>query len=159
MQNNDFKELNKTQSVLFAVGGVLMVLGIGCFVFMFQQQVAGCVFLVGAILFALMQCMQIYTGSDRTLRRLKSIMNLADLLFVLTGVLMIDTAITNAGQTDPIHAHRFLSQMFTNWSTYIECVYNKWIVLLFIAVTLEVYTTHRISHELGKNAPDSRSEN
>lgn len=145
--------------MLFAVGGVLMVVGIGCFVFMFQQQIAGCVFLVGAVLFALMQCMQVYLGKDRTLRRLKSIMNLADLLFVLTGVLMIDTAITNAAQADPIHAHRFLSQMFTNWTTYIECVYNKWIVLLFIAVTLEVYTTHRISHELAKNTPKNKPEN
>lgn len=133
---NDFRQLNKTQSTLFLVGGLLMVVSMGFYVFMIQRQIAGIVFLIGAVLFAVMQCMQTYHGNDVTLRRLKSIMTMADLFFVLAGVLMIDSA------------NQFLSSVFSNHIYYVMYVYNKWIVLLLIAVVLEVYTTHRISHEI-----------
>ena len=160
MQNNEFRQLGKTQSLAFAVGGMLMVVGVGSFVFMFHQQLSALVFTVGALLFAVMQTMQAYLGSNITLRRLKSIMNLAGLLFVLAGVLMVDTAMTNAALADPAaNAPQFLSNMFTNWTTYIECVYNKWIILLAIAVVLELYTTHRISAELAKQSKNDSSEN
>lgn len=135
---NDFRQLNKTQSTLFLVGGLLMVVSMGFYVFMIQRQIAGIVFLIGAVLFAVMQCMQTYHGNDVTLRRLKSIMTMADLFFVLAGVLMIDSA------------NQFLSSVFSNHIYYVMYVYNKWIVLLLIAVVLEVYTTHRISHEINK---------
>ena len=135
---NDFRQLNKTQSTLFLVGGLLMVVSMGFYVFMIQRQIAGIVFLIGAVLFAVMQCMQTYHGNDVTLRRLKSIMTMADLFFVLAGVLMIDSA------------NQFLSSVFSNHLYYVMYVYNKWIVLLLIAVVLEVYTTHRISHEINK---------
>lgn len=137
------KELTKIQTRLFMAGGALMVIGTGMFVFLFHQFVAGIVFLVGAVLFACMQCMQAYTGNDITIRRLKSIQNLADLFFVLAGVLMVDTATC------------FLRPVFTNQEVYVEVLYNKWIVLLMIAVVLEFYTTHRLSHELSKNDKDS----
>jgi len=135
---NNFRRLNNTQSALFLVGGLLMAVSLGCFVFMFQQQIASFVFLLGAVLFAVMQCMQTYHGTDLTVKRLKSIMTMADLLFVLSGVLMIDTTT------------RFLRPVFTNQEYYIQYVYNKWIVLLLIAVVLEVYSTHRISYEIRK---------
>ena len=115
-----------------------MVVSMGFYVFMIQRQIAGIVFLIGAVLFAVMQCMQTYHGNDVTLRRLKSIMTMADLFFVLAGVLMIDSA------------NQFLSSVFSNHIYYVMYVYNKWIVLLIIAVVLEVYTTHRISHEINK---------
>ncbi len=151
LQNKSFRELSAVESLVMLLGSVLMVIGIGCFVFMFHQKIAGFVFFTGAVLFAV-QCLQGYRGKDITLRRLKNIMNLANLLFIFAGVLMIDTAMTNAVIADPTGGHhRFLSNMFTNWETYIQCVYNKWLVLLLIAVVLELYTTHRISRELAKN--------
>lgn len=152
MEKDGFRILNKMQTTLFMLGGLLMVAGVGCFVFMFQQELAGCVFLVGALLFATMQCMQAYNGRNLTLRRLKSIMNLADLLFVLAGVLMIDTAITNAAFATGQVGHQFLRPLFSNQENYIQFVYNKWLVLMIIAVMLEIYTTHRISHELSKQS-------
>jgi drug/metabolite transporter (DMT)-like permease len=145
---NDFRQLNGTQSVLFLVGGILMVVGMGFYVFMLWRDIAGAVFLLGAVLFSVMQCIQTYNGTSITLRRLKNIMTMADLLFVLSGVLMIDTAT------------QFLRPMFRNQINYIEYVYNKWLPLLMIAVVLEVYTTHRISSEIKKQKKqeDGKSE-
>lgn len=150
VQNKDFRELSTIESYVLMAGCVLMVVGIGCFVFMFHQRVAGFVFFAGAVLFAV-QCLQCYKGNDISLRRLKNIMNLANLLFILAGVLMIDTAMTNIVYAEPMAGHhRFLSNMFSNWETYIQYIYNKWLPLLLIAVVLELYTTHRISRELTK---------
>lgn len=150
VRNKDFRELSRVESLILVAGCLLMVAGIGCFVFMFHQIVAGCVFTLGAMLFAV-QSLQGYHGSDITLRRLKSIMNLANIFFILAGILMVDTAMTNIVLADPMGAHhRFLSNMFSNWETYIQCIYNKWLPLLLIAVVLELYSTHRISSELNK---------
>lgn len=120
-----------------------MVIGVGCFVFMVVPTVTCWVFLAGAILFATMQLSQSYDGRDITVRRLRRIMSLADILFILAGIIMCDTAFANAG-------HSFFRDFFTNQETYISFLYNKWVVLLLIAAVLEVYTTHRISHELSK---------
>ena len=126
------------------LGGLLMVVGAGCYVFMFAQPVVCWVFLLGTILFAAMQCMQSYEGTDMTVRRLKRIMTLADLFFVLAGLLMVDTT------------YLFLRDAFNNVIDYYQMVYNKWVVLLLIAVALEVYTTHRISHMQGKQQDNDR---
>lgn len=132
------KQLSRFQSILFLVGGALMVIGVGCFVFMLVPEVTSWVFLAGCILFATMQLMQSYEGQDITLRRLKKIQNLTDILFILAGIDMVDTAF------------KFFLPLFSNYESYITILYNKWPVLLLIAAVLEVYTTHRIDHELSK---------
>ena len=137
------KPLTRLQSFLFLVGGILMVVGAMAFVLMWHREVACWVFLVGAVLFAVIQSMQLYEGSNTTIRRLKKILNVADLFFVLAGILMVDTC------------HHFLLPLFRNggsdgYYTYIEYVYNKWVVLLLAAAILEVYDTFRISSEFGR---------
>lgn len=132
------KQLNKFQTIAFLCGSVLMVVGVGCFSLMWHQPIACWVFLVGSILFGVMQMLQSYEGNDVTLRRLKRIQNLADLLFILTGILMVDSS------------YGFIRPAFAQYIDYVTYVYNKWVVLLLIAVVLEVYTTHRIDHELSK---------
>ena len=117
---------------------MLMVAGAGCYVMMWQQRVVCWIFLVGSVMFSLMQTMQVYTGTELVLRRLKNIQGLASLLFVISGVLMADSA------------YGFFRLMFDNIADYIEIVYNKWVVLLLVAALLEVYTTHRINNELSK---------
>lgn len=139
------KQLNRWQSATFLVGGALMVVGAGCFVTGFMQHVACWVFLVGAVMFTLMQSMQTYEGRNIAIRRLRRIMSLANILFLLSGILMVDTV------------YHFLLPLFRNSSgdgyyNYIQFVYNKWVVLLLVAAILEVYTTHRISSELQKEA-------
>ena len=137
------KQLNKTQGILFLAGGVMMVAGAGCFVFMWQQKVVCWVFLLGVILFTLMQLMQTYEGSDLVVRRLKRIQAIADILFLLSGFLMVDTAYQ---YLLPL----FKSQDGSGYYAYLSYVYNKWVILLLIAALLELYTTHRINYELNK---------
>ena len=117
---------------------MLMVAGAGCYVMMWQQKIVCWIFLVGSVMFSLMQTMQVYSGTELVLRRLKNIQGLASLLFVISGVLMADSA------------YGFFRPMFDNIADYIELVYNKWVVLLLVAALLEVYTTHRINNELSK---------
>ena len=132
------KQLSKFQSVLFLTGGTLMVVGAGGFALMWQQPVMCWVFLLGARLFALMQIAQSYEGRDVTIRRLKRIQGLADLLFIFSGILMADSA------------WGFFRPLFSSMVDYVNLVYNKWVVLLLIAAALEVYTVHRLDHELSK---------
>ena len=132
------KQLNSLQSILFMTGGALMVVGVGCYVFMFATQIVCWIALVGCILFALMQMMQTYEGRSLTIKRLKNILNLADFLFVFAGLLMVD------------NAYGFLRPIFDNQIDYITYVYNKWVVLLLIAALIEEYAMHRIDHELKK---------
>lgn len=135
------KELTQIQSIIFLVGGAMMVAGAGLYVLLLSQHVACWIFLVGAVLFAMMQAMQLYEGQSLTLRRLKRIQLLADLLFVLSGLLMVDSS------------YRFLLSAFEGgqgYINYLTYIYNKWVILLLIASLLEVYTTHRISTELKK---------
>ncbi|MBR6445441.1 MAG: hypothetical protein IKS94_03285 [Prevotella sp.] len=134
------RPLNRLQNLLFLVGGILMVLGATAFVLMWHREVACWVFLVGAVLFAVIQSMQMYEGNNTTIRRLKKILNVADLFFILAAILMVDTV------------HHFLLPIFRSggsdgYYTYIEYVYNKWVVLLLAAAILEVYATFRISSE------------
>lgn len=132
------KEMSKIESAVYLTGGALMVIGVGCFVFMWQQRVVSWIFLAGAVLFSTIQAMQTYEGNDITIKRLKRIQSLADILFVVAGILMVDTA------------WNFMMGLFQNYITYITYLYNKWVIPLLIAAILEMYTTHRLSSELKK---------
>ena len=130
------KQLNKIQSIIFLVGGLLMVAGACCFAIMWQQDIVSWVYLVGALLFAVIQIMQSYDGNSLSVKRLKSIMTLADVLFVVAGLLMIDKV------------YGVFRPMFDNFESYVSILYNKWVIVLLIAAVLEMYTMHRIEHEL-----------
>ena len=132
------KQLNKLQSLIFLTGGAMMVVGAGCFALMWQQKIACWIYLAGALMFGVMQMMQEYQGNNFTVKRLKRIMSLADIFFILSGFLMVDMV------------YRFLQSVFDNYLTYYNTIYNKWVVLLLIAAILEMYTMHRIGHELSK---------
>lgn len=132
------KQLSKLQSTLFLIGGVLMVIGAGCYAFIYAQQVVCWVYLAGAVLFASMQVSETYEGNNQAVKRLKRIMTFADIFFVLSGLLMVDSA------------YMFMRDSFTDIVSYYNLVYNKWVLLLLVAAILEMYTMHRISAELKK---------
>lgn len=132
------KQLSKLQSTLFLIGGVLMVVGAGCYAFLVAQQVVCWVYLVGALIFASMQVNHTYEGNSPTIKRLKRIMTTADIFFVLSGLLMVDSA------------YMFLRDSFSDTVTYLNLIYNKWVLMLLVAAILEMYTMHRISSELKK---------
>ena len=96
------------------------------------------VFLVGTVLFSVIQAMQLYEGKSFVIHRLKRIQAMADICFILSGISMVDTV------------YAFARNWFSNYETYITYFYNKWVLLLLIAALLELYTTHRISRELEK---------
>ncbi|WP_270767655.1 hypothetical protein [Segatella buccae] len=140
------KQLNRFQSILFLAGGTMMVIGAGCFAFGFIYpsllQVVCWVFLLGAILFSLMQNLQAYEGRNLTVRRLKSIQQFAGLFFILAGISMIDTV------------YQIFRPLFSDLVSYFTYIYNKWVLLLLVAAVLELYTTHRIASELKKEGAD-----
>ena len=143
LMNEKMRQLNKLQSTVFLAGGALMVIGAGCFSLMWQQHIVCWLFLLGAIMFSVMQSMQIYEGNSFVVKRLKRIQAVASIFFLISGILMIDTV------------HHFLLSLFQNagsngYQNSLAYVYNKWVVLLLVAAILELYTTHRIGTELQK---------
>ena len=136
------KQLTRLQSLIFLAGGLLMVVGAGLFVFS-NKQLASWIFLVGAIAFVSMQMQQQYEGTNFVIRRLRRIMTLADIWFILAALVMVE------------NAYNFLLPLFVDHlqnglNDYIIYIMGKWVVMLLIAAILEVYTTHRISSELEK---------
>ena len=117
-----------------------MVLGAGCYAFLIGQKVVCWVYLVGALMFAWMQVSQTYEGQSTTIKRLKRIMTTADIFFVLSGLLMVDSA------------YQFMRYSFAYVSTYFNLIYNKWVLMLLVAAILEIYTIHRIGSELKKES-------
>ena len=132
------RQLTKVQNIIFLVGGLLMVIGAGASLLAWRP--APYVFAVGALCFASMQMMQRYEGQNFVIRRLRRILLLSDVLFLLAALLML----ANQGN--------FLG---LSYITYIQYVYNKWVIVLLIAAILQLYATHRIGHELEKEADNS----
>ena len=132
------KQLTKVQNIIFLVGGLLMVIGAGSS--LLAWRLAPYVFAVGALCFASMQMQQRYEGQSFTIRRLRRILLLSDVLFLVAALLML----ANQGNFFRI-----------SYITYIQYVYNKWVIVLLIAAILQLYATHRIGHELEKEADTS----
>ena len=129
------KELTIVQTVIYLAGAVLMVVGAGTMVF--GWLLAPYVYAVGALGFTSMQMLQRYDGPSFVVRRLRRIMLLSDVLFLVSAVLMF------AGQGNPLHLDAL---------TYVKYVHNNWVVTLLIAAILQLYTSHRIGQELEKEA-------
>lgn len=134
------KQLSSLQQIVMAVGAFMMVVGVGCFVFGVLQQVFSVVFFLGAVAFASIQMIQASSdGSENiTLRRLKRIMMIGDICFIVAGLLMLENAY--------VVLYRYLP--LDVWLRY---CWNNWVIALLVAAILEIYTSHRISYELKKN--------
>ena len=134
------KQLSSLQQIVMAVGAFMMVVGVGCFVFGVLQQVFSVVFFLGAVAFASIQMIQASSdGSEGiTLRRLKRIMMIGDICFIVAGLLMLENAY--------VVLYRYLP--LDVWLRY---CWNNWVIALLVAAILEIYTSHRISYELKKN--------
>ena len=134
------KQLSSQQQIVMAVGDFMMVVGVGCFVFGVLQQVFSVVFFLGAVAFASIQMIQASSdGSENiTLRRLKRIMMIGDICFIVAGLLMLENAY--------VVLYRYLP--LDVWLRY---CWNNWVIALLVAAILEIYTSHRISYELKKN--------
>ncbi len=113
---------------------------IGCAANVFMQGWAPYVFSAGALAFVLMQLRQRYDGNNIAIRRLRRIMIISDILFLVSAFLMF------------ANQNNFLGLNVWDYVTYIH---NNWVVTLLVAAILQLYTTHRINHEIEKEAKKS----
>ena len=142
------RQLNKAQTILFILGGFLIVAGVGLYVFTLAPKVVSIAFLAGTILFATMQMAQRYEGTALTLKRLRGIMTAADIAFIIAGLLMFENAWHLLFQATVWHNHDVMN--FEAYENYMKYINNKWVVALLIAAVLELYSMNRISYELKK---------
>lgn len=133
------RQLSKQQVAVFVAGALLMAVGAGSSLLLWAW--APYVYAVGALAFTSMQMLQRYEGPNIAIRRLRRIMLLSDVLFLVTAVLMF------AGRQNVFGIDQI---------TYMQYVYNKWVITLLIAAILQLYTTHRIDHELQRESDNSR---
>ena len=129
------KQLSKTQTVIFAIGALLMLAGAA--LGMFFRAAAPYVFAVGALAFVAMQVQQRYEGDDLTIQRLRRIMLLSDVLLIVAAALMF------ADYGNPFG----LDQL-----TWLQYIHNNWVVVLLIAAVMQLYTVFRIDSELRQEA-------
>ena len=129
------RELNKLQTAIFLFGGILMAVGAGTTLLGWGS--APYIFAFGAVGFSSMQMQQRYEGQNFTIRRLRRMMLLSDVLFLVAALLMFASKGDYFG---------------LSYITYIEYVYNKWVIVLLIAALLQLYSMHRIGSELEKEA-------
>ena len=111
------KQLNRIETIIYAAGGLMMALGTGLYAFFIKQDIACIVMLVGAIGFATMQMRQQYLGTNIAIRRLRRIMVLADVGFILAGLFMVEDVY---GIVRP-----FAVNSIGGYTTYVNIVYHK----------------------------------
>ena len=121
---NLMKKLNKIQILVFRLGGLLMLLG--AVLNPIEVEAAPYVYCLGALMFASMQMMESYEGSNFVLRRLRRQQ-------MLSGVAMF-------GNVYRIEYVR----------------HNEWLIVMLIAAMLELYTAFRIPAELEKEKREKR---
>lgn len=129
------KQLSSIETAILLVGGLLMVVGAGALLFL--QSWAPWVYAPGALMFAAMQLRQRYEGNVFTIRRLRRMIIVSDILFLVAALLMF------ANQSN------FLG---LDYLSYIKYVRNNWVVVLLVAAILQLYASHRIASELEKLA-------
>ena len=127
------RQLSRVESMIFLLGGLLMVIGAGTS--LLAWSVAPYVFALGALCFTAMQMKQCYDGRNVTIRRLRRMMLLSDVLFLVSALLMF------ASQRNIFGLDHII---------YLQYVYQKWVVTLLIAAILQLYSFHRIGQELAK---------
>ena len=134
------RQLSKIESFIYLIGGLLMTVGAGCCAFLWQQRIFVWVYLFGAVCFVAMQMRQRYEGDNFIVKRLRRIMILSGVFFIIAGVLMVETQ------------YQFIKPLMTShYQNYIDFIYNKWVAFLLAGAILQLYSTHRISNELQKD--------
>ena len=105
------RQLSSLQNVIFLIGAVLMVIGAGTSIL--QWQGAPYVFAVGAVAFASMQMQQRYEGKNFTIRRLRRMMLLSDVLFLVSALLMFASQANVFGLSHITYCKKVIETVFT----------------------------------------------
>ncbi|MBR4925281.1 MAG: hypothetical protein IKZ61_05955 [Prevotella sp.] len=136
------RQLTKTESVIMVVGAALMAVAAVMFVFAIRKPAAW-IMLAGTGAFVAMQMRQTYQGKNITIRRLRSIMTVGNIFFVIAALLMVE----NAYQ---FLLPKFMENGIEGYNAYVHYIHNNWVIALLVGSLIELYTTHRISSELKK---------
>lgn len=128
------KQLNKLQSAVMLIGGLLMTAG--AILFITHWNPSPYLFILGSVLFVGMQFMQRYMGTNIALRRLRQIYVIGGVLILLAGVLMLLN----------------YQYVYLKWLNYGFYVRNEWVISLFIGALLQLYSSYRIPVEEDKEA-------
>lgn len=128
------KKLNKLQSVIMIIGGLLMAAG--AILFITHWNPSPYIYILGSIFFVGMQFLQRYEGYNIVLRRLRNIYIVGGVLILFAGVLMVFN-------------YQYVYLKWFNYSFYIR---NEWVLSLFLGSLLQLYTSYRIPVELDKEA-------
>ena len=132
------KQLNRVENIIFLLGAIMIVVGSAANLFF--QYWAPYVFAMGVVAYVLMQLRQSYEGTNVTIRRLRRIVIVSDVFFIVSAVLMF-ASIDNIFGLDHI--------------TYIQYVHNKWVATVLIAAVLQLYSSHRLGKELSEESKKS----
>lgn len=138
------RQLTKLQSIILLAGSILMVAGAVMYVLGYQT-VTPWIFAAGALAFVAMQARQTYEGNNFLIKRLVRIKTFGEVCFILSAVMMVE------------NSYHFLLPLFLRFSEngyyqYVTYIHNNWVLLLLVAAVLQLYSTHRIAAELGKEA-------
>lgn len=120
---------------MFIAGAVMMVAG--CVMSMIRLGASPYIYSIGAVAYAAMQMRQSYDGPNITIRRLRRIMIMSDVLLLFTGVMMF--------------ADRSYGFMGLDFQVWLQYVHNNWVVTLLIAALMQLYTICRISAEMERD--------
>lgn len=132
------KQLNKVENIIFQLGAIMIF--VGSVANLFFQQWAPYVFAMGVVAYVLMQFKQSYEGTNISIIRLRQMLIFSDVLFIATAFLMF------ANQEN----------MFGfNALTYAQYIHNNWVVTLFLAALLQLYSYFRIDKEIAKEEKKS----
>ena len=142
------KQLTKPMALVMAIGAIAMALGVGLVILWNAASAAGAViFAVGAVTFAAIQITQTYDGPSLAIKRLRRIMVMGDILFIVAALLLLENV---------FHlVFPFFAKTIDGYNAYVHYIHNNWVVALLIAAIFEMYTTHRISYELNKETKRS----
>ena len=132
------KQLNKVENAIFIAGAILIVAGVLANIL--NMSWAPYLFSRGVAAFVLMQFKQSYEGTNISIIRLRQMLIFSDVLFIATAFLMF------ANQEN----------MFGfNALTYAQYIPNNWVVTLFLAALLQLYSYFRIDKEIAKEEKKS----
>lgn len=138
------KGFSKSRNTVQMLGGLLMVAGAVSYILFFCQEVAAWCYLVGAVVYTVVQALQTEDDGGIVLHRLHQLQRLSGLLLVLSGLLMVDDV------------YLWLLPLFSNYFTFVTYLFNKWVLLMLIGALLQLYTTLRIASL--KNKGQSKKE-
>lgn len=72
-------------------------------------------------------------------------MSFGHIFFIAAALLMLENAFQ-------FLLPEFMESGIEGYNVYVHYIYNNWVVALLVAAVIELYTTHRISSELKKEA-------